>query len=285
MTIRAASPSDLDAIFGLFASRDRAAFGQVEVLRRHIAEGFDLGSTDHFVAVDGGVVGYGTLSGSRQVVVVAGDDPSAAELLAAIEGRARERAFEQITALPAHEDARFDALVRHAGFGQHGDVLRMWRPLTEPFDEPAWPDGVAVRTYEPSDAAVVKALLDDAYTWDDTHTPLPLDDWVQWMTSDAEFDAALWFLAERDGELVACALHWDSIDRRGWVKDLAVRAGERGRGLGAALLRHGFGAYAARGASGVGLKVHSMNPTGAVRLYDREGFVVDRGYGSWAKSL
>ena len=28
------------------------------------------------------------------------------------------------------------------------------------------------------------------------------------MTDHDEFDPAMWFLAERDGELVACALHW-----------------------------------------------------------------------------
>ena len=198
---------------------------------------------------------------------------------------ALERGFAQITAIVADADRRFDALVRGSGFDHHGDVLRMWRPLSEPFAEPVWPDGVAVRTYAPEDAPAVTALLDEAYAWDETHAPLPLDDWVQWMTGDVEFDAALWFLVERNAELVACALHWDSIDGRGWVKDLAVRAGERGRGLGAALLRHGFAAYASRGASGVGLKVHADNPTGAVRLYEREGFAVDRAYGSWAKTL
>ena len=163
-------------------------------------------------------------------------------------------------------------------------TIRMWRPLSEPFAAPLWPDGVAVRAYEPADAPAVMALLDEAYAWDETHTPLPLDDWVQWMTNDAEFDASLWFLVERDEALVACALHWAPTDGRGWVKDLAVRADERGRGLGAALLRQGFAAYSARGASGVGLKVHATNPTGAVRLYEREGFVVDRAYGNRAKT-
>jgi len=33
------------------------------------------------------------------------------------------------------------------------------------------------------------------------------------------------------------------------------------------------------------LKVDATNPTGAVRLYEREGFTVDRAYGNWAKKL
>jgi ribosomal protein S18 acetylase RimI-like enzyme len=95
------------------------------------------------------------------------------------------------------------------------------------------------------------------------------------MTAHDEFDPELWFLVERDGELVACALHWKEHEGRGWVKDLAVRESERGRGLARALLHHGFRAYAGRGAERVGLKVDSRNPTGALELYGSVGFVVD----------
>ena len=282
MPIRPASADDVDAIFDLFGARDRAAFGEPEVKRRYIADGFELASTDHFVAEGNGVSGYAALSGSQEVVIV-GDRGD--ELLAALEERASERGFSQVTAIVAQSDERFDGLVRDAGFEHHGDVLRMWRPLGEPFAEAVWPEGVGVRTYRPGDAATVLALLDEAYAWDETYASLPVDEWVRWMTGDVEFDPALWFLVERGGELIACALHWSAIDGRGWVKDLAVRADERGRGLGAALLRHGFTAYVACGASGVGLKVHATNPTGAVRLYEREGFVVDRTFGHWAKTL
>jgi ribosomal protein S18 acetylase RimI-like enzyme len=88
------------------------------------------------------------------------------------------------------------------------------------------------------------------------------------MTKDSDFDPTVCWLA--DG-LVGCALHW----RRGWVKDLAVRESQRGRGLGKSLLRHGFAEFARRGAAWVGLKVEARNPTGAVQLYERLGFVND----------
>jgi len=45
--------------------------------------------------------------------------------------------------------------------------------------------------------------------------------------AQAEF-TSLWFLVERDGELVACAIHWKEHGRRGWLKDIAVHASERG---------------------------------------------------------
>jgi GNAT superfamily N-acetyltransferase len=105
------------------------------------------------------------------------------------------------------------------------------------------------------------------------------------MTRHDDFDPALWFLVERDGELLACALHWKENQRRGWVKDIVVRESERGAGLGKALLQHAFRAYADRGVERVGLKVDSTNSTGAPQLYERMGFVTDQRLGIWQKRL
>jgi ribosomal protein S18 acetylase RimI-like enzyme len=152
----------------------------------------------------------------------------------------------------------------------------MWRPLEAVPPEPRFPADVVVRTYEARDAPAVKELLDTAYSgWNDAYVARDRDEWERWMTEHDEFDPRLWFLVERDGEVVACALHWRETERQGWVKDLVVREDERGRGLAKALLRLGFRAYAERGVERVGLKVDSRNPTGALQLYERLGFVVD----------
>ena len=203
-----------------------------------------------------------------------------------MEARARERGLRRLKATVEPDDVVLDAFVRRAGFTQRGEVLRMWRVLNGPVAEPAWPGGVRVRTFEDGDARPVQTLLDEAYAgWDDTYVPRPPDEWLQWMTGHDEFDPALWFLVERGGELVACALHWKEQERRGWLKDIVVRAKERGAGLGRALVEQGLHAYAQRGVERVGLKVDSANPTVAFRLYERAGFVVDRQYGAWVKDL
>jgi mycothiol synthase len=92
------------------------------------------------------------------------------------------------------------------------------------------------------------------------------------MTGDPEFDPDVWWLAERDGALVGCALHWTSR----WLKDVGVREAQRGRGLGHALVATGLAEFARRGARRVGLKVDADNPTGAVALYERLGFMTER---------
>jgi mycothiol synthase len=278
--IRDALPDDLDRVHDLLAATERAATGIAETTRADLARWWETDGADRYVADDGG---YGALNAAGEIVVAGANGDA---LLARLEERARERGLPHLTAIVTGGDVPFDALVRRAGYAQRGEVLRMWRILDGDLPEPAWPDGLTVRAYEPADAPRVVELLDGAYAdWDDTYVPRPLERWREWMTAHDEFDPALWFLAERAGELVACALHWRPTQRRGWLKDLAVRSDQRGTGLGTALLHHGLRANAQHGAERVGLKVDSTNPTGAVQLYRRTGFETDRRYAIWAKQL
>jgi ribosomal protein S18 acetylase RimI-like enzyme len=278
--IRDARRDDLDRVYELLARAERAATGIAEVTRGDLAQWWDSADVQRYVSAGGG---YGALNAAGDLVV-AGPDPD--EMIAHLEERARESGLPHVTAIVTGGDAPFEALVRRAGYAGRGEVQRMWRLLDGELPQPAWADGVTVRTYEPEDAPRVLSLLDDAYsTWDDTYVARPLDAWVDWMTAHDDFDPAFWFLAERNGDLVACALHWRPAQGRGWVKDLVVRADQRGTGLGQALLHHGFRANAEHGAGRVGLKVDSTNPTGAVQLYERTGFEIDRRYAIWVKPL
>lgn len=285
--LRRGRPSDLDAVVELLALRSRAASGISEVERSHVERAWSLAGTDTWVAVDdGALVGYAELSSSQAIDVAARDAAVGDELLALLEPRARERGFAFLACIAEDADEPFRALLERGGYDHLHDVLRMWRRLDGDLPDPHFADGVTVRTFRPDDAERIHAFLDNAYlSWDTTYATLPHDEWLRWMTEHDEFDPELWFVVEREGELVACALHWRPHQRRGWVKDLAVRADARGHGLAKALLHHGFRAYAARGAEQVGLKVESANPTGAVQLYERVGFVTDRRYGIWQKQL
>jgi ribosomal protein S18 acetylase RimI-like enzyme len=133
---------------------------------------------------------------------------------------------------------------------------------------PTWPEGIRVATFRDEDAGALHALLERGYR-KGGGSVAGFEEWLPTMTGDAEFDPALWFLAWADDALAGVALCWTS----GFVKDLVVGESWRRRGLGEALLRQTLAAFAARGAAGVELKVHATN-AGAVRLYERLGFVV-----------
>jgi ribosomal protein S18 acetylase RimI-like enzyme len=282
--IRPAADADFDAVHELLDVRSRRLFGVSEISAEHLRQSWGRPA---WVAEDGGrVVGYAALDEAHELEHIAPDEETADALLAEAVAAARAAGHDSVLLQTVPDDAATSALVRRHGFELDRAILRMWRDLSQPVPAPAWPDGIEVRTYRADDAPEVVALLDRAYgAWDATYVARPLPEWIAWMTGHDEFDPALWFLAERGGRPVACALHWRETHGRGWLKDLAVDARERGRGLGRALVLHGLAAYADRGVERVGLKVDSSNPTGAPELYARLGFEVDRRYELWRKAL
>ena len=156
--------------------------------------------------------------------------------------------------------------------GSRHDVWRMRVELdSAPLDEPIWPDGVRVRTFTPADAAALHALLAQGYR-NGGGSVEAFDTWLPQMTTDEEFDPSLWFLAESGPTLAGAVLCWTSA----FVKDVVVHESWRRRGVGEALMRHAFRAFAARGAEAVDLKVQASN-AGAAALYERVGMrVVER---------
>jgi mycothiol synthase len=284
MQIRPATWDDLEPAVELLGARSRAASG-IFAIRAEFVRGewelpaFKVGR-DNVVAEAGGrVVGYAAVTPKQELALAAADPAVEDALLERMCARARERGLDAIRVTVVSSDDPLAAMVRRHLFLVESETLVMWRRLSGGLAEPGWSAGLAVRTFQPADSQAVHDLLDEAYcAWDRHYLRMAHDDWTRWMTGDVEFDPTVWWLAERDGELVGCALHWSS----GWLKDLAVRTSERGRGLGAALVQQGLAEFARRGVVRVGLKVDAGNPTGAVQLYERLGFVTERREAVWA---
>lgn len=285
--IRSATWDDFDAVFELLDARSRAAFGISQEQTAFLRQRWNSPGNGRWVAVaDGSIAGYVALTEAQSLTHAATDPVVGDALLAHVEEQARERGFDHVAATAIPEDEPLYGALQRNEYALDREILRMFRMLDGNLPEPVWPDGVAVRTYTDADGKQVQALLDDAYAgWDPDYVAESHEGWLSFMTGHGDFDPAMWFLVERDGELVACVLHWKEHQGGGWVKDLVVHESERGRGLGTALLHHGFHAYAVRGANRVGLKVDASNPTGAPRLYERLGFVTDQRLGIWMKRL
>jgi mycothiol synthase len=286
--IRETTWDDLDGVVDLLAARSRAAFGVSGVQREHVRQRWELPGNDMgWVAeADGGIVGHASLDATHDVVHAARDPGVGDALLEQVEERARGRGFGEITLTVVPEDRPLYSLVERSGFALDREILRMWRSLASPFPGAVWPEDVMLRSYTDADGERVHALLDETYSaWDANYVPRAHEAWLAFMTDHEDFDPDLFFLVERDGDLVACALHWKESKGQGWVKDIVVREDQRGRGLAKSLLHHAFRAYADRGVGKVGLKVDSTNPTGAPQLYERVGFVTDQRQGRWVKRL
>ena len=272
MLVRPATRDDVDAVAALLGTRADLIRSEWEL------PSFALGQDAWVAQGSGGLAGYAAVMAGERLALTADDAGVEDELFARAAERARALGFATLGITTSGETG----FVRRNGFELASETLAMARPLDGPVASPDWPDGISARTFEPADAEAVHALLDEAYrAWDSRYVPLAHNDWLRLMTGDPDFDPTVWWLAERDGELAGCALHW----RTGFLKDLAVRGSERGRGLGAALVQQGLAEFARRGVAQVGLKVDAANPTGALRLYERLGFILERREAVWASSL
>ena len=89
------------------------------------------------------------------------------------------------------------------------------------------------------------------------------------MMSRALFSPEIWFILEKEGEMIGCALCFN-YDEIGWVRQLAVREDQRGQGFGRMLLEHTFHVFKENGMPKVGLATESVNEK-ALKLYTSAG--------------
>jgi mycothiol synthase len=311
---RAARPGDLDGVVALCRRCDVADLGAVDtepddLLAAWRRPGFELARDTVLVVAGEEVVGYGDMFEGREAFGMV--DPRwrgrgiGGWLLDRIEEHARqrwatrERRRDQALAPsepPGREepllevsapgsDQAFRELAERAGYRPARSSWLMRLDMAEPPPPPVWPAGVRVRTFQrEADARAVHRLVQDAFADIGNQPPRSFEFWEQTSLERADFDPTVWFLAIAGGELVGVDLCF-SGELGGYVAQLAVRRDHRGRGLGLALLRHGFGELYRRGDRTVYLHVDSENRTGATRLYERAGMRVQHRFDTWVKRL
>lgn len=170
-----------------------------------------------------------------------------------------------------------------AGFDLVRYSLRMVILLDSLPPEPAWPEGISVRTLVrgQDEAATLQAVRDsfkDHWGYVDHPFEAELARWEHFMETDDIFDPSLWNLAIAGGQVVGMALNYPYVDDdhdMGWVSTLGVVREWRRRGLGLALLQHSFHQFYQRGKRKVGLGVDAESLTGATRLYLKAGMQPD----------
>ena len=156
--------------------------------------------------------------------------------------------------------------------------------LAGPIEPGPAPDGIEIDGIEPADdLRAVHAIIDAAFVDDVGDHPEPFDRWLDEHASSPSYDPTLWLLA-RDRGVPVGALVARAGDDCGWVDWLAVLASHRGRGIGTALLRRSFAAFAGRGLPRVLLNVDAENVTGATAVYERVGMRVVNRWEMWERA-
>jgi mycothiol synthase len=176
---------------------------------------------------------------------------------------------------------------------EHGleEVRRAWS-MTIAFDRaPAPPrsiPGVEIRPMAGGDEVAVYQCLADAFQ---DHWGEPFASQEQWLhrhMAAQQFDPTLWWIAWQNRQAVgALVAQLEAEENPGlaYVGALGVRRPARRQGIGEALLRTSFQAFARRGKGGAQLHVDSQSLTGATRLYERVGMTAQPRFATWEKQL
>ncbi len=290
MKLRAPRDEDFDAILELMNAHQVAAYGEADVTADELRTWLTTPSIEperdiRLLEEDGRLVGYVDADKTSEdpprwwsdLKLSPDADPGVVlpELLGWLDDRAMEGLVRVWTSVG---DRRLlDAFAEH-GFEESRHSYRMEISLESEPAEPKWPDGIAVRTFEPDDERKLYEVHTEV--WQDTSDPWDesFEEWQHWLTKREGFDPSLWFLAFTGDELAGYSLSRpdDSDPNAGYVNLLGVRRPWRRRGLGEALLLHSFRAFRDRGYTRGTLGVDASSPTGATRLYERAGMTVYR---------
>jgi len=203
------------------------------------------------------------------------------------EARGRQRLEEVPTDLPSLLRTNCQDNVRDsiALFEQHGFrpvrfAYRMRRDLSRPIPDAPMPEGLTLRPYSREfDRSMLEALNESFRD----HWGFELaseEDWQMFFVGRSTFRPDMTFLAvEGDQVMGLCFTNVNSEAnerhgiKEGWIDDLGVRRPWRKRGVASALMCQSMRAMKAGGLDYATLGVDTQNPTGALGLYERLGFV------------
>ena len=152
-----------------------------------------------------------------------------------------------------------------------------------PTSPPVWPDGVTVRPVTLDDAAVLGELTRDTFADHPGDNDFTDEEMAHHLAEhDARLDISL--VASDEHGSVGTVLCFES-GGGGYVGVVGVRERLRGRGLGTALLRHAFQAFADDGLPVVRLHVEQENTTGALGVYEAAGMRREYALQIWTRPV
>ena len=293
---RAPDRSEAEAIADLLNAETLALYGEPAITAAGLQDWFDIpGLVMRVADADGGLAAYADFDQALEDGIAwidVREHPDrrgrAGELLDELERLAAETGATRVRTIVSSLEEPLAAEVRSRGYAVIRHSFRMLIELHGGLADPVWPDGIAVRAVRPGEEPAVHAAHTDAFADHWGFHPDEYERWRVWTVAAHSFDPSLWFLALAGEEIAGfslCRPHDSGDPRLGYVHLLGVRPPWRRRGLGEALLRHSFRAFADRGCDRVTLGVDAENTTGAVRLYERVGMRGVRRSDTYEKTL
>jgi ribosomal protein S18 acetylase RimI-like enzyme len=166
------------------------------------------------------------------------------------------------------------------GFAPVRYFYRMRRDLSQPIPTIQLPEGLTLRGYTPDLNRAMMQTFNETFLDHWSFEPITEKDWEMFFMQRDGFRPDLSFVVMDGAEMAAFAFNVVNAEENklagmaaGWVQDLGTRRPWRKRGLATALLCESMRAFKAAGLDYALLGVDSENPTGALGVYERVGFV------------
>lgn len=221
-------------------------------------------------------------------------------LLGWMEARTRQRFAGDGASVPARlrfhleqQHTHQAALFRDAGYRIVRYYNEMHRPLADGFPEPVLADGLEIVGFGPELHEPVRLAHNEAFRDHWGSEPRDEEGWG-FVVNDplARPDLSAVAVERATGRVAGYQLaSYDEVSaasrgyKEGYTDLLGVRREFRGRGVAQALLADAMRRFAAAGMDKASLDVDSENPTGALALYRKMGYVAVNSSMAWDKEL
>lgn len=297
MNARPITAEDLPALAAFLADDETHLFGRPS--RVGVADvtawlsGVDLSTDSWLFDEDGSLLAAGWVEKHHDTGVAIGivhRDHRGRGLGSQVVERAEERlralGVGRVHAVTLAPDVAAEPLLTGRGYRE---VRRFWDMTIElgedPPPEPRLPEGLRIAPFSSDLAHDFHGALEEAFSEHWEFQPSPFDEWWERQIARPDHDPSIWFLVRTDDEVAAATRNDPERSGGGWIGAIGVRRAWRGQGLAKALLLHSFREFHRRGQRRVGLGVDSENPTGATKLYESVGMVVDSEQVVWEKEF
>lgn len=160
--------------------------------------------------------------------------------------------------------------------------FRMVRPNLENVPDFPFPDGIEVRPVKPEHYRAIIDAWNEACKDMRGQIPISDEDFNSFQESPI-FNPSLWQIAWHKNEVIGTVLNFideqENIEykrKRGHVEAISVKRQWRGRGIAKALIAQSFKLLKDHGITEAALGVDAENPSGALCLYRKMGFQIEK---------
>jgi len=183
-------------------------------------------------------------------------------------------------------------LLEQQGFSPVRYHFTMRTSLSEPLIEMALPPDLNLVPWAIEYSESARTAFNRAFKghWGLPHVEAAI--WEQRFVGVPQFRSDLSWLVLFMDEVAGICINWGplpqaevTLSKRGWIEAIGVVPEWRGRGVADAMLTRSLNGFLNVGLTDAALDVDTQNPTGALQLYQKHGFVPSKREAIFAKQL